>query len=182
MDELPNLAANQVASDLRSLHQYLRDELATTIAHCSEATASRRTAAPPFEVGQQVWLSTKNLRTLRPMKKLDDKRAGPFTISEIVSSHAVRLDLPPSLRIHNVFHVNLLEPASASKISGRIVPPPTPIEVPGGTEYEVSAIVDSRVTDEARMCSTGLNGRDIKGHQSNLHGNLFRIWKTQLTH
>jgi hypothetical protein len=35
-----------------------------------------------FEKGDQVWLVTTNIRTKRPMKKLDDKKLGPFTITE----------------------------------------------------------------------------------------------------
>lgn len=37
---------------------------------------------------------TSNIKTKRPMKKLDNKKAGPFTISEKISSHAYRFDLP----------------------------------------------------------------------------------------
>lgn len=35
-----------------------------------------------FGVGDKVWLVTTNIRTKRPMKKLDNKKVGPFTISE----------------------------------------------------------------------------------------------------
>ena len=70
---------------------------------------------------------------------------GPFKISRAVSSHAFRLELPNTLRfIHPVFHVSLLEPHRANTIPNRTQPPPLPVEVDGETEYEVSAILDSR--------------------------------------
>ena len=35
---------------------------------------------------------------------------GPFEVNGIISATAVRLKLPKSWKIHNVFHVSLLEP------------------------------------------------------------------------
>ena len=47
-----------------------------------------RTLAPSYQVGDQVWLNFKNIRTQRPFKKLDNKWIGPFTITELVGKHA----------------------------------------------------------------------------------------------
>ena len=58
---------------------------------------------------------------------------------------AFRLNLPPQLRIHPVFHSSLLEPYQDSTIPGRIKQPPPPIELEDGPEYEVVAILDSKL-------------------------------------
>ena len=63
-----------------------------------------------LEVGDQVSLSGKNLRSKRPSKKLDNKRHGPFMIKEKIGRNACRLNLPSTYGIHPVFHVSLLEP------------------------------------------------------------------------
>ncbi len=65
-----------------------------------------------FRVGDQVMLAAKNIRQLRPNRKLADKFLGPFRVKEIIGSHgqSYRLTLPEGYRIHNVFHVSLLEP------------------------------------------------------------------------
>ncbi len=34
---------------------------------------------------------------------------GPFQISQRIGTHAYRLDLPPTMRVHPVFHVHLLD-------------------------------------------------------------------------
>jgi hypothetical protein len=60
-------------------------------------------------------LSTRNIRSIRPKKKLDKKFEGPFRITEVINPQAYRLDLPKGINIHNAFHMSLLEPYQASK-------------------------------------------------------------------
>ena len=55
-------------------------------------------------------LSTKNLKQKRLSKKLSHKFVGPFRITDKVGAQAYRLLLPQTYRIHNTFHVSLLEP------------------------------------------------------------------------
>ena len=50
-------------------------------------------AAPEYKVGDKAWLSLQNYSSDRPMKKLDHKWAGPFTITKIVSPAAIKLHL-----------------------------------------------------------------------------------------
>ena len=96
-----------------------------------------------FAPSDKVWLLSANIRTERPSKKLDWKRLGPFTIDHRIGLQAYRLKLPPSMRIHPVFHVLLLEPYVTSTIPGRTQPPPPPVVVENDLEYEVEAILDS---------------------------------------
>jgi len=52
-------------------------------------------------------LSTKDLVFKeRPAKKLVDQYVGPYTIEEVVSTNAVKLRLPTSMRIHLVVNVS----------------------------------------------------------------------------
>ena len=59
----------------------------------------------------QEYLSNHNLQTRRPCRKLENRRIGPYRVSNIVSPSAVQLDLPPDVKIHNVFNVNFLKRA-----------------------------------------------------------------------
>ena len=59
-----------------------------------------------FKVGELVWLSTTILRTARPCRKLEFRRVGPFEIIKVLSSVSYKLKLPPTMRIHPVFHVS----------------------------------------------------------------------------
>ena len=58
--------------------------------------------------------------------------------------YAYELDLPPSIRIHPVFHVNLLRPAASNPVPGQHNPPPPPVEVDGLEEWHVEEILNSR--------------------------------------
>jgi transposase InsO family protein len=100
-----------------------------------------------FCVGDRVYLATANIKTRRPTKKLDDKRIGPFTITEKVSSHAYRLKLPKSLRIHDVFHANLLTAEKRdTEFHWRQITPPPVVSENGEEEYEIERILSWRRT------------------------------------
>jgi len=52
-------------------------------------------------------LSTKNLVFKeRLVRKLVDRYVGPYTIEEVVSTNAVKLQLPTSMRIHPVMNIS----------------------------------------------------------------------------
>jgi hypothetical protein len=146
VENVTSYAAQQYAEDLDTLHNYLQEQIRVAMEQYAKAAASRRVTPPEFAVGSKVWLSSENIKTKRPSKKLDHRRLGPFEIIAKVSTHAVRLQLPPSLKsIHPVFHIRLLEPYVADNIPNRRQPPPPPVEVDEDLEFEVSAILDSRV-------------------------------------
>ena len=98
-----------------------------------------------FQVGDQVWLLRRNVKTTRPCDKLDFNRLGLFMISGKVNDIAFHLDLPSHMRLHPVFHVSLLEPFISSSIPNRISPPPPLEQLLDGPEYEVESILDSKV-------------------------------------
>ena len=79
-------------------------------------------------MGDLVWLSTKNILTERLSKKLDHKRIGPYKVTELVGS-SYQLELPESMRIHDVFHPSLLRPAAKDPLLGQYNNPPPPVVV-----------------------------------------------------
>ncbi|SOV06814.1 uncharacterized protein UDID_17924 [Ustilago sp. UG-2017a] len=134
----------------KQLHEYVRGELDKANRRSAEQFDKHRLPSPQFQPGDRVWLSADNIRSLRPTKKLDYRRLGPFSVSEVISSHAYRLQLPPSMKIHNMFHVDRLEPYVANTIPNRVQPPLPPVEVKSDLEYEVEQILDSKVDHRYR--------------------------------
>ena len=49
---------------------------------------AHRCEAPKYSIGDKVWLSSENIRTTRPTKKLDYKWLGPYTIDWVISRNA----------------------------------------------------------------------------------------------
>ena len=131
-----------IAQALEELKQHLQRAKDTYKYYADK----KRQPGPDFQVGDEVWLLSRNVSTARPSKKLDNKRLGPFAIDQKLSEHVYRLDLPPTLGIHPVFHVSLLEPHVRNCFPNRDQPPPPPVIVEGELEYEVNEILDSRVT------------------------------------
>lgn len=92
-----------------------------------------------------MWLSAKDIKIHQASQKLGPRQLGPFTIIERVGDLDYKLDIPPALKIHPVFHVNRLSPWKGNKVNGEVPPPPEPVEVEGEEEYEVKEILDSRL-------------------------------------
>lgn len=69
---------------------------------------NNRNKFPLFKVGDKVYLLLRNLATAQPTFKLDQRYLGPFPVKRQVSEVLYKLDLPPTLQIHPVFHVSLL--------------------------------------------------------------------------
>ena len=91
-------------------------------------------------------LSGRNIKTRRPLKKLDHKNHGPFQIEKIISPLAVRVMLPRKWKIHNVFHVLLLEPYRTSE--HRAPPDPSKVlreadDIEQSEEYDVEEVMSS---------------------------------------
>ena len=93
-----------------------------------------------------MWLNAKNLKTLRPSKKLDQKKLGPFVILEKIGQSSYYLQLPKSWnRIHPVFNEILLSPYHPPNFGIQEIPaPPGPVDQEGHPEYEVEEILASR--------------------------------------
>lgn len=146
LDDIPAHEAHEVARDLKSLHSYLRNEIAVANEAYQKFANTHRADTPDWPEGTLVWLDCRNIKTKRPMKKLDHRRLGPFKILKRVSTHAYRLELPTSLaNLHNVFHVRLLERHAEEHFPERQPPPPPTIEIEGEQHYEVATILDSRI-------------------------------------
>src|ERR1700680_4254704 len=56
-----------------------------------------------------------------------------------------RLKLPTSLKIHNVFHVDLLTPYCETQEHGENYAQPPPELIDGEEEYQVEEIIDERI-------------------------------------
>ena len=138
-----NPAADQRLERLREVRSQLEERLrdATT----AQAKYHNRKHKPQtYAIGDKVLLAMKNLRTVRPSKKLDNRWVGPFEIEGVVGKQAYRLRLPRRYKsIHPTFHVSLLEPYRQRPGEEPLEPPG--VMVDGHTEWVVERILDRRL-------------------------------------
>jgi transposase InsO family protein len=113
-----NPGALEAVTKLREIHDLVRAEILYAQSKQQEDADRSRLPAPSYHVGDKVWLNARNITTRRPSIKLDHKRLGPFTITALVGKYACRLELPLTMKIHNVFHVRLLEPSATDPFPG----------------------------------------------------------------
>lgn len=110
--ENPELDAAMIAAtQLKDIHNACGDQIKAAQKRTAAYLQDKRKMAPQLKKGDKVYLLTKNLKTRRPTKKLDQVKVGPFLIEEQKGPQNYRLQLPKDARIHPVFHVSLLEPA-----------------------------------------------------------------------
>ncbi|KAL0151794.1 hypothetical protein M9458_052945 [Cirrhinus mrigala] len=107
---------------------------------------ARRRTSPTYQPGDQVWLSTRDLRLRLPCRKLSPHYIGPFKILRQINDVTFQLQLPPRYRIHPTFHVSLLKPffPSATEPPGAELEPPPPEVLDQPSIYAVREILDSR--------------------------------------
>ncbi len=138
--------ARDFVVNLDELHQFLHDEI-TQAQSCYKIQADKcRNPAPPFKVGDKVFLSFKHIKTTHPTVKFTEKFLSPFEIISQPGSHSFTLKLPSDLRaIHPVFHVLQLEPVEENTIPNHIQPLPPLVEVDGEEQYKIAQILDSKI-------------------------------------
>jgi hypothetical protein len=134
------------------------------LAQSDSANLSRR-IHPHYQLGDTVYVSTKNWTTTRPTKKLDYKFAGPYKIVKVIRNPETgneltyKLDLPKDLGVRNrenAFYCSLLQPAviEDGPVASQIIQPPPPIKIlrkgddEAEKEYEVEKILDSRMRNK----------------------------------
>jgi hypothetical protein len=105
---------------------------------------NKKHEAKSYKVGDLVLLSLKNLKIRAPSKKLAPRQQGPYRILDAVGAQAYRLALPKEMsRIHDVFHVSLLEPWR-SRDGSEELPMPVQLDEDSQPEWEVEEILGDR--------------------------------------
>ena len=135
---MPSVSERLLA--LQDIQNKARQSLVKTKQDMKKQVDRHRTPEPSYQVGDLVWLSTRNI-TLEGPRKLQPRFIGPFPINKVLTPVTVRLQLPPEYAIHPVFHVSLVKPYHPNT---RKDSPPPPILVGDHHEYEVQRILDAK--------------------------------------
>lgn len=146
-DKTPQiLNGKDFASNMKELHEQLRSNIRRVLEQQEQAVNAKRMSALCYDIGDMVFVSSKNIQTTHNSQKLDWKKLGPFPVNEVISPYVYRIDLSKSMKIHPVFHVLLMNPATNDPVPEQIQPLPAPAIVEQEEEYVVEKILDSLET------------------------------------
>ena len=111
--------------------------------------ADRNRRTHPFKVNDMVYLMAKHIKPMSGVNKLNPVSRGPFRITKQINEVTFELELPPTWRIHNSFHVSLLKPAKFNDdwkfpLRKSVKIPEAEVMSDGTIEHEVEKIVDRR--------------------------------------
>ncbi|KAL5482962.1 hypothetical protein ACEPAI_9557 [Sanghuangporus weigelae] len=129
-----NLSAEEFAKHVKDVHKLAQANLVKANDDMKHFYDHHAGKVVEYEAGNKVFLDGRNIKTIRPMKKMDDKWFSPFKVVEKYTLF--------SMKSYNEI---LLKPSvEPSFESQKKPPPPSPIIVEDEEEYEVEEILDSR--------------------------------------
>jgi len=129
---------------MKKVHEEAEAALKKTQEEMKRYADRGRKEAEVWKKGDRALLSTKDLVFKeRPSKKLTERYVGPYTIEEVVSSNAVKLQLPSSMRIHPVVNVSQIV-RYKEQVKGQKRKEGKPVEIEGVEEWEVEKILNKK--------------------------------------
>ena len=124
-----------------SLEEAQKEALAAHETACQIMREQNTRNFSSWKVGDKVWLEATNLCLNYPSRKLAPKQQGPFEISQVLSLLTYHLCLPPTWKIHNVFHATLLSSYKETEAHGPNFSKSLPDLIGAEEEYKVKRIV-----------------------------------------
>ena len=99
-----------------------------------------------YQVGNLMLLSTKDLKYQmigRRMEKLTKRFVRPYKVKTIVSTNAIELELPSTVKIYLVVKVSRVQ-RYTRQVEGQKKELPQPVIIKGKEEWEVEKIINKR--------------------------------------
>ena len=88
---VPSAEAQQYIAELDKLHAELKRNISQAQVQYQKYADQHRALAPPFKVGDQVYVKAKYFRTTRPSRKLAEKNLGPYENIAAPGTHSFTL-------------------------------------------------------------------------------------------
>ena len=140
-------AAGKFIEKIRKIQEEAKAALGKAQEEMRKFADKKRGKGKEYRVGDLVLLSTKDLKWQmkgRRSEKLTERFVGLYKIKGIISSNAIELDLPKSIKIHPIVNVSRVR-LYMSQVKGQKKVPPKPVIIEGEEEFEVEKIINKRI-------------------------------------
>jgi len=140
-------AAGKFVEKIKKIQEEVKAVLGKAQEEMKRFGDRRRGKREEYKVGDLVLLSTKDLKWQikgRRSEKLTEYFVGLYKVKRIVSSNAIELELPNSIKIHPVVNVSRVR-LYKSQVKGQKKIPPNPVIIEGEEEFEVEKILNKRM-------------------------------------
>ena len=129
---------------MKKVHEEVEAALKKTQEEIKKYTDRSRKEMEKWKKEDRVLLSTKDLMFKeRPVRKLTERYIGPYVIEEVVSTNAVKLQLPSLMRIHPVVNVSQIV-RYKEQVREQKKKEEKPAEVEGVEEWEVEKVLNKK--------------------------------------
>lgn len=89
-----NLAVEELVSHLYKIQEETKKHLKKAAQQMKQQVDKKSRDSKEYKIEDLVFLDDKNITTIRPTKKLDDKWFGPFEILDKIGNSVYKLKLP----------------------------------------------------------------------------------------
>jgi len=140
------LRAEEFAVKMKEIQEEAQAVLKKAQEEMKRQVDQHRGEVEEYKVRDMMLLSTKELKWQmigRRTDKLMERFVEPYRVKGIISSNAIELELPSSIRIHPVVNVSRICRYKDQVKRQKITLPP-PVEIQGEMEYKVEKILSKR--------------------------------------
>ena len=137
--------AERFIEKMKEIQEEAKAVLGKAQADMKKYADKKRSDVDEYRVGDLVILSTKDLKYQmvgRRTEKLTERFVGPYRVKKIVSSNAIELELPSTVKIHLVVNVSRVR-KYVGQVEGQ-KKEPLPVIIEGEEEWEVERILNKR--------------------------------------
>ena len=128
--------AERFIEKMKEIQEEAKAALGKAQADMKKYTDKKRSDVDEYRVGDLVMLSTKDLKYQmvgRRTEKLTERFVGPYRVKKIVSSNAIELELPSTVKIHPVVNVSRVR-KYVGQVEGQKKEQPLPVIIEGEEE------------------------------------------------
>jgi len=141
-ERLQAAKAEDISENMNKTLKFARESLVKTREQMMKQVNKHRKEVD-YEIESKMFLNERNIVTARPFKKLDDKMLDSFTNLDLVDS-SYKLKLSESMRVHDVFHSDLLRSAVDDLLPDQKNESSDSIVINDEDEREIDDILNSR--------------------------------------